>query len=203
VISSNIKIHIVKSQFFALSRVRTRACAFSFAHTLALSIYRSVAFWLSRALSHTHANAEYSLFYRALLHKRPIILRSLLIAHTQMHAVALSHTHANTHTQTHTCEHSLTQAHIHTHTHTFTHTSTHSHTHTHIHSHKHTVTHTSTHSLTPARTFTHTHITLPVALAKYTSIAHLIPLPAASAQEVRASVFVCVCVCQVYLCVCV
>ena len=156
-ISSNIKIHIVKSQLFARSRVGTRACVFSFALTLALSIYRSVAFWLSRALSDTHANAEYSLFYRALLQKRPIILRSLLIAHTQMHAVALSHAHANTHTQTHTCKHSLTQAHIHTHTHTFTHTSTHSHTHTHIHSHKHTVTHTSTQSLTQAHFHLHQH----------------------------------------------
>jgi len=55
--------------------------------------------------------AEYSLFYRALLQKRPIILRSLLSVATKYEIS----THAHTHTHTRTHSHSYT--HLHTHTH--------------------------------------------------------------------------------------
>ena len=61
--------------------------------------------------------AEYRLFYRAPLQKRPIILRSLLIVATS---------YAYTHTQTHKGTHKHAQ-------YTRTHTCTHTHTHTHKH----------------------------------------------------------------------
>jgi len=79
--------------------------------------------------------AEYRLFYRALLQKRPLILRSLLIVATpypdllsylsRMRVSCLSnmlHTHTHTHTYTHTYIHTYTYTPTHSHTHIHTHT---------------------------------------------------------------------------------
>ena len=96
--------------------------------------------------------AENCLFYRALLQKRPLILRSLLVIatlynrHTQH---IYTHTHAHTHTQ-------IARAHTHTHSLSLSHTQTHTyaHTHTHTHTHTHKRTHTQTHALTHRHTHT-------------------------------------------------
>ena len=122
--------------------------------------------------------AEYHLFCRALLQKRPIILRSLIIeatplSHTHSLTISLSHPHPYTHT------HRLSLSLSHTHTHTCTHRllkissfsrdmvplciTQHIHTHTHSLSLSHTHTHTlslsifHTYSLSFSRTHTHTH----------------------------------------------
>ena len=104
--------------------------------------------------------AENCLFYRALLQKRPLILRSLLVIatlynrHTQH---IYTHTHAQTHKHTHTHTHTH-KSRAHTHTHTLslslTHKRTNTHTHTHIHTHTHTNAHT--HKRTHSHTDTHT-----------------------------------------------
>jgi len=79
---------------------------------------------------YTNANmraAEYSLFYRALLQKRPIILRSLLIVatpYTYIHTMKYSRTRmqicAHIYTYTRTYTHADVQAHLNTHTDTDT-----------------------------------------------------------------------------------
>jgi len=112
--------------------------------------------------------AEYSLFYRALLQKRPIFLGSILnMIHSRVSSacglVALGRAYtfavvlaldcaygctvvdyacAFTHAHTHTHTHAHTHTHIHIHTHTHTHTYTHIHTHAHIHIYTHTHIHT-------------------------------------------------------------
>jgi len=77
--------------------------------------------------------AKYSLFYRALLQKRPIIFKSLVIVATPYWIkwpMPYTHTHAYTYTHTHV------------HTHVYTYTRTHVHAHMHIHTHSHTYTRT-------------------------------------------------------------
>jgi len=106
---------------------------------------------------------ECSVFSRALLQKRPMILRSLLIVAIQMWANRMSlimrmsfsrtNTHAHTHTNTEISPiigsrewvfHTHTHAHTRKHTNTHTHTHKYTHTHTHIHTHPHT--HTNIHT---------------------------------------------------------
>ena len=127
--------------------------------------------------------AEYSHFNMALLQKRPIISRSLLIEATPYRSVHFAHTrkhtHAHSHTHTHTHTHVPTRSHTRTHTYTYTHTHTHIHwhtnTHTHTglanlvfdklismvkeeHTHTHTHIHVHKHTHTHTRTHKHTHI---------------------------------------------
>ena len=64
--------------------------------------------------------AEYSLFYRDLLQKRPIILRNLLVeatpyedSHSENDAYTLTHTHPHhSHHNPHTYTHTLTRSHL-------------------------------------------------------------------------------------------
>ena len=65
--------------------------------------------------------AEYRLFYRALLQKRPIISRSLLI-------VSYARAHSHTLTLSHTCEHTLNHSPTHMRTHTQSPSLSHTHT---------------------------------------------------------------------------
>jgi len=82
--------------------------------------------------------AEFCLFYRALLHTRPIVLSILLteaipypeshhLVSMRAHSLSVSPTHTNTHTRTHTHTYACTHARTHTpppptHTCTYTHT---------------------------------------------------------------------------------
>ena len=102
-----------------------------------LRLVGSLKWWVSFA--------EYHLFYRSLLQKRPIIWRSLLVAATPYVdckcaffclSVTCLHVYRSTHSHTQTLTH--TQAHTHTFTHSHTHTYTHIHTHTHTHTQMHT-----------------------------------------------------------------
>jgi len=114
-------------------------------------------------------SAEYSLFYRALLQKRPIILRSLQIHNTYFSDISHSHVtwllhmwhHKSTHTHTHTHAHPHTCPHPHTtrsrnmgfHECCFTCDITHSH----VTPQNHTLTPIPTHTYTHTYTHTHTH----------------------------------------------
>jgi len=118
--------------------------------------------------------AEYRLFYKALLQKRPIILRSLLIEGTPYMWLAKRMVHdlcVCVHVFTCVCQEFLysrvcvgvrvyiyenTHIQIQTHTYKYTHTQTNTHTqwNTHISTHLRTHTHTHIHT----RTHTHTHI---------------------------------------------
>ena len=109
--------------------------------------------------------AEYSLFYRGLLQKRTIILRSLLIVATPYLCILtntythlITHIHASDGTGT---NHSTRPAFSHTHK-----IYIHTHTHTHLYIHAHTYTHIYTHILafgaagtidSTRRVFLHTH----------------------------------------------
>ena len=101
--------------------------------------------------------AEYRLFYRALLQKRPMILRGLLIVatpykilkglhcpHTWQHLTVLCPCRRDVLGRT---SGRSTCTYTHTHTHTYTHTHIHRYTYTHIHLYAYTHIHTYTHIL--------------------------------------------------------
>ena len=160
---------------------------------------------------------ECSVFSRALLQKRPMILRSLLIVAIQMWANRMSlimrmsfsrtNTHAHTHTNTeispiigsrewvfHTHTHAHTRKHTHTHTHTQIHTHTHTHTHTSTHTHKHT--HSS--YMNESR---HVCYDAYVWCAVFIRVPWLVYMCAMICSYVWCDLRVCVCVC-VFVCAC-
>jgi len=122
--------------------------------------------WLVGSLKWWVSSAEYRLFYRSLLQKRPIILRSLLIVDTpdqtylqgDQIGMRIVNTSKETYMRHETCKRDLLSlCDNHTHTHTHTHTHIHLRTHTYAHTHKHKHAHTFSLSLSLSQTHTHTH----------------------------------------------
>jgi len=101
--------------------------------------------------------AEYRLFYRALLQKRPIILRSLLMVATAYHTHLFTVSDTMQHTATHTATHCNTLQHTATHCNTLQHTATHCNTLQHTATHCTTLQHTATHCNTDLFIVHHDH----------------------------------------------
>ena len=90
--------------------------------------------WCVCAISSAYSLAEYSLFYRALLQKRPIILRSLLIALymcTWVHIYVPTCTYTYTYIYIPTC--TCTYTYLYTHMHIYIYIYIYPHAHIHIH----------------------------------------------------------------------